>query len=92
MVPVIPRRPQKVVDVVVAVAGVIFVGHGHGNVYDDVYDHHSPIRLSASLRRGKAPTAIPMTSWLPGFLRGLTWSHGGCPWPIQAASLTHGQA
>ena len=42
------------------VAGVIFVGHGHdgedayGNGYADVYDHHSPLRLGASLRRGKA--------------------------------------
>ena len=43
-----------VVAVVVAVAGVIFVGHGqgHGDVY--VYDHHSPVGLGASIVRGKA--------------------------------------
>ena len=35
-----------VLVLVVAVAGAIFVGHdgedayGHGNVHDDVYDHH----------------------------------------------------
>ncbi len=41
---------------VVAVAGAIFVGHGHGhgNIHDDVYDHHSPLRLGASLYRGMA--------------------------------------
>ena len=38
--------------VAVAVAGVIFVGHG--NVHADVYDHHSQLQLGASLRRGKA--------------------------------------
>ena len=46
--PVRPRQPREVVVlvVVVAVAGAIFVGHdgedayGHGNVHDDVYDHH----------------------------------------------------
>jgi hypothetical protein len=45
-----------VLVLVVAVAGAIFVGQGHGrgNVHEDVYDHHSPLRLGASLYRGKA--------------------------------------
>jgi hypothetical protein len=28
------------VAVAVAVAGVILLGQGHDDVYDDVYDHH----------------------------------------------------
>ena len=39
------------VAVVVAVAGVISVGHGHGDVHDR--DHHPPLRLGAKVRLGK---------------------------------------
>ena len=33
-----------------AVAGVIFVGHGQGHVYDDdnVHDHHSSLQLGGA--------------------------------------------
>ena len=40
-------------------AGVIFVGQdgedhsGHGDDYDYDRDHHSPLRLGASIHRGK---------------------------------------
>ena len=39
-----------VVAVVVAVAGVIFVGHGQGHVYDgdNVHDHHSSLQLGGA--------------------------------------------
>jgi len=33
------------------VAGVISVGHGHGD--DHVNDHHPPVPLGSSVRRGK---------------------------------------
>jgi hypothetical protein len=42
------------------VAGVIFVGHGDGHGDCHVYDrdHHSPLRLGVSIRRGKvSPSA-----------------------------------
>jgi hypothetical protein len=43
------------VAVVVAVAGVIFVGHDGEDAYGhgDAHDHHSPFRLGASIHRGK---------------------------------------
>ncbi len=54
----IPRQPQEVVAVdvavVVAVAGVITVGHGHENGQDHVHDHHRSLPLGAGLDHGKA--------------------------------------
>ena len=41
--------------VAVAVAEVIFVGHGHGDVYDYDDNHHSPFPVGARARCGKAP-------------------------------------
>ena len=66
-------------------AGVIFVGHGHDgeDAYGDVYDyvHHSPLRLGASIRRGKAslPAAFRDVAPLVAGLRGasISLSTGG---------------
>ena len=60
-------------------AGVIFVGHGHDgeDAYGDVYDyvHHSPLRLGASIRRGKAPLSADfgdVTALVTGLWRAKT--------------------
>ena len=64
-----------VLVVAVAVAEVIFVGHGHGNVHDDVYDHHSPFRLGASLCRGKASLSAAFRD-LTGLVAGIGLGSG----------------
>ena len=49
--------------VVVAVAGVIFIGpgHGHENVYVHDPDHHPPLRLVARGRLGKVSLSAANT-------------------------------